>query len=62
MLTFDFGAGAGQVLTAIGSASALVELDPSGKIVAANERFCKDLGYDLAEIKGKHHDMFVEPG
>ena len=59
---FDFGAGAGQVLTAIGAASALVELDPSGKIVVANQGFWKDLGYDLAEIKGKHHDMFVEPG
>ncbi|MGD0562035.1 MAG: methyl-accepting chemotaxis protein [Roseiarcus sp.] len=29
--------------------------------MAANENFCRALGYDLEEIKGKHHSMFVEP-
>ena len=62
MFTFDFGADAARVLRAIGTACALIEFAPDGRIITANERFCKALGYDLAEIKNKHHDMFVEPG
>src|SRR5205085_9607066 len=32
-----------------------------GTIVTANDNFLKALGYTLAEIKGKHHSMFVDP-
>jgi methyl-accepting chemotaxis protein len=31
------------------------------KFATANENFLKTLGYSLAEIKGKHHSMFVPP-
>ena len=31
-----------------------------GTIITANENFLKALGYSLAEIKGKHHSLFVE--
>ena len=33
-----------------------------GTIVTANENFLSAMGYTLAEIKGKHHSMFVETG
>jgi methyl-accepting chemotaxis protein len=62
MFSFDFGAGAEQVLMAIGAACAVMEFDPDGRIIAANERCCAILGYDLANLKDKHHDMLVEPG
>jgi methyl-accepting chemotaxis protein len=32
-----------------------------GTIITANANFLGTLGYSLAEIKGKHHSMFVEP-
>ena len=32
-----------------------------GKILTANENFCRALGYELSEIIGKHHSMFVDP-
>ena len=47
-------------LTAIGKAQAVIEFDLSGNIVHANDNFLNTLGYSLADIKGKHHSMFVE--
>ena len=41
--------------------SAIIEFDPTGKILSANENFCNALGYSFSEIKGKHHSMLVEP-
>jgi len=32
----------------------------SGEVLAANENFCRAIGYQLDEIKGRHHRMFVE--
>jgi methyl-accepting chemotaxis protein len=32
-----------------------------GTIRTANDNFLSTVGYSLAEIKGKHHSMFVEP-
>ena len=49
------------VLDALGRSLAIIEFEPDGKIIAANENFCKAMGYELAEIKGQHHRMFVEP-
>ncbi|MCK1298560.1 MULTISPECIES: PAS domain-containing methyl-accepting chemotaxis protein [unclassified Bradyrhizobium] len=51
---------AGQI-AAIEKAQAVIEFDMDGTIVTANENFLGALGYSLAEIKGKHHSMFVEP-
>jgi methyl-accepting chemotaxis protein len=39
----------------------MIEFDLTGRILTANENFCRALGYDLKEIVGKHHSMFVEP-
>ncbi|WP_299966859.1 PAS domain S-box protein [uncultured Roseobacter sp.] len=49
---------AGQ-LEAISRSQAVIEFDMSGNIVTANDNFCKTLGYDLDEIQGQHHKIFV---
>jgi methyl-accepting chemotaxis protein len=51
---------AGQ-LAAIDKAQAVIEFKMDGTIVTANANFLGALGYSLAEIKGKHHSMFVDP-
>ncbi len=38
----------------------MIEFDLSGDILTAIESFCRALGYELREIVGKHHSMFVE--
>jgi methyl-accepting chemotaxis protein len=48
-------------LEAFSKSMALIEFDMKGNILTANENFCKAVGYDLSEIKGKHHSMFVDP-
>jgi len=52
---------AGQI-EAIDKAQAVIEFNMDGTIITANSNFLAALGYSLAEIKGKHHSMFVEPG
>jgi methyl-accepting chemotaxis protein len=51
---------AGQI-AAIDKAQAVIEFNMDGTIITANANFLGALGYSLAEIKGKHHSMFVEP-
>ena len=53
----DFGA---QVAAANRS-QAVIEFNMDGTIITANANFLGALGYSLAEIKGKHHSMFVDP-
>jgi methyl-accepting chemotaxis protein len=53
--------GAQAVLDALSRSVAIIEFDPSGVILTANENFCQAMGYSLAEIKGQHHRMFVDP-
>ena len=48
-------------VNAIGKAQAIIEFNLDGSVINANENFLKTLGYDLNEIKGKHHRMFCEP-
>jgi len=40
---------------------AVIEFNLDGTIITANDNFLATLGYTLAEIKGQHHSMFVEP-
>ena len=50
---------AGKV-AAIGKSQAVIEFNMDGTIIVANENFLNVVGYDLAEIVGKHHRMFVQ--
>ncbi|UGV25077.1 PAS domain S-box protein [Rhodopseudomonas boonkerdii] len=46
---------------AINRSQALIEFNPDGTIITANENFLAAMGYTLDEIKGKHHSLFVDP-
>ncbi|WP_022720774.1 PAS domain-containing methyl-accepting chemotaxis protein [Rhodopseudomonas sp. B29] len=50
---------AGQI-AAIGKSQAVIEFTTDGVVLDANANFLHTLGYTLAEIKGRHHSMFVE--
>ena len=52
---------ANGLLTAIHTSYAYIEFDPSGHVLKANANFCRLMGYDEAELIGKHHSLFVEP-
>ncbi|MCK5930927.1 MAG: PAS domain-containing protein [Fulvimarina manganoxydans] len=49
------------VLKALHRSLAIIEFKPDGTILTANENFCRALGYELSEIVGQKHAMFVEP-
>lgn len=46
---------------AIGRSQAVIEFDLDGTIRDANDNFLSVMGYELSEIHGRHHRMFVEP-
>ena len=49
------------ILAAIDASYAYIEFDLSGKVLTANRNFLNLLEYQLDDIVGKHHRMFVEP-
>ena len=49
------------VIEAFGRSQAIIEFEPDGTILTANDNFLNTLGYTLDEIRGKHHQMFVRP-
>jgi methyl-accepting chemotaxis protein len=53
--------GADAVLRALDRALAIIEFDRTGKILTANANFCRAMGYELSEIRGQHHRLFVTP-
>jgi methyl-accepting chemotaxis protein len=46
---------------AISKSQAVIEFSMDGTILAANQNFLDAIGYQLSEIVGKRHAMFVEP-
>ncbi|KQW31163.1 chemotaxis protein [Rhizobium sp. Root274] len=60
MLGFG-GADAKAVLEAMSKSQAIIEFKLDGTILSANENFCQALGYQLSEIVGQHHRLFVDP-
>jgi methyl-accepting chemotaxis protein len=46
-------------LNAMDKSQAIIEFNPDGTIITANQNFLNALGYSLEEIRGKHHSMFV---
>ncbi|WP_420561658.1 methyl-accepting chemotaxis protein [Tepidicaulis sp.] len=47
-------------LDALDRSQAIIEFDMDGTILHANENFLTTLGYELSEIMGKHHRIFVD--
>ena len=48
-------------LDALDRSQAVIEFLPNGTILGANANFLTVMGYELAEVRGQHHAMFVEP-
>lgn len=48
----------GQI-EAVGRSNAVIEFEPDGTVITANANFLSALGYDLEEIVGRHHSIFV---
>ena len=46
---------------ALDKPQAVIEFNLNGTIITANRNFLDAMGYDLEEIQGKHHSMFVDP-
>src|SRR5690606_19440978 len=49
------------MIAALHRSQAVIEFGLDGRILDANENFCSALGYTLAEIRGQHHSLFVDP-
>jgi methyl-accepting chemotaxis protein len=61
IMSLPFSSDANAVLAAMHRSQAIIEFDLTGKILTANENFCRALGYELKEIVGQHHRLFVDP-
>jgi methyl-accepting chemotaxis protein len=48
-------------LHALRYAFAVIEFNPNGTIIGANQKYLDLMGYRAAEIVGKHHSLFVLP-
>lgn len=57
--TFEKQAAEG-VVNAINTSFAFIEFDTKGNIITANEIFQNAMGYNVQEIAGKHHRIFVD--
>ncbi|EAI5466959.1 PAS domain-containing protein [Campylobacter lari] len=49
-----------NTIDAANRSMAIIEFNPYGEILNANENFTQTMSYSLNEIKGKHHSMFCE--
>lgn len=50
-----------RILDSLNRSQAVIEFTPTGEILHANPNFTGALGYDLHEIVGRHHRIFVDP-
>lgn len=60
-MNFGMGRDVKSILAAIRRSQAVIEFDMQGTVLTANDLFCEALGYDLREIVGKNHSIFVDP-
>jgi methyl-accepting chemotaxis protein len=61
MSFLSFGSDSNAVLAAFSKSQAIIEFDVTGRILTANENFCRAIGYELSEIVGKHHSLLCDP-
>lgn len=52
---------ADDIFRSLDQSEAVIEFKPDGTIVRANQNFLNAVGYELREIQGRHHQMFVHP-
>ncbi len=50
----------GAKIDAISRAQAVIEFKPDGTIISANPNFLNVMGYQLSEVVGRHHRIFVD--
>ncbi|KQQ65571.1 chemotaxis protein [Pseudomonas sp. Leaf127] len=60
--SIDTAAENAAFIQALLRSTAVIEFDLSGHVLTANEQFLHGMGYTLAQIKGKHHSLFCDPG
>ncbi|GAA59721.1 methyl-accepting chemotaxis protein [Pseudoalteromonas sp. BSi20652] len=48
------------IVSALNKALAVIEFEPSGKIITANANFLSVMEYQLEEVQGQHHSLFIE--
>lgn len=48
-----------SILDAVSRSQGIIAFTPNGTILDANDNFLATMGYELQEIAGKHHRMFV---
>lgn len=48
-------------LDAIDRSQAVIEFETDGTIITANKNFLDALGYELKDIVGRHHRIFIDP-
>ena len=49
------------IISALERSQAIIEFDPTGRILHANRNFLDAMGYGLDEVHGQHHSLFVDP-
>ena len=49
------------MFTALNKSQAIIQFKTDGTILDANQAFLDAMGYQIDEIRGKHHRMFVDP-
>ena len=49
------------LIAAIYRSQAVIEFGMDGKVLTANDKFLKAMGYELTDIVGHHHSIFCEP-
>ena len=50
-----------NMMAAVSRSQAVIQFDLDGVILEANQNFLSVVGYEPAEIVGRHHRMFVDP-
>ncbi len=57
---FGFNSNSDNIVNAINATQAVIRFSLDGRIEHANENFLKLMGYQLQEVQGKHHSIFVD--
>lgn len=57
----NFKSSADNIVAAINATQAVIQFSLDGIIQSANDNFLQTMGYNLNEVVGKHHRIFVDP-